>query len=244
MGRGRIQEALGRMANIPPLLKGSSYLDKIVARTSELKSQQGIYLYAGNLFTKASKLAKYHRYEIALAVLNTFGLVPGKKPKELQSKLETLKEKIARERNTYKRDQEKIAKLPWYAVIHKRDLFNWQYNPVGSEYWDGQDYILMGKGSGSGAKASWIVLETIPTSKDPNNVDGLEGEELKNYICRFQFKIIEGSGFDFWARVIRDSNKLNALPLSTTKFKIGRWYDVRVVIRGSKIHLLCSTNFF
>lgn len=238
--KGDIKEALFKLENPPAIIKKTKYAEKIVEKIGTIKGSQGIYSYTFSILEKASKMAKNRRYEIALAILNTFEVVDANKPDELRTKVESLKEKISREKDTYREELKKLAALPWYSVIHKDDLYNWDYKPAGRDYWDVKDSVIRGKGAGVGAKASWLVLLTIP--KDAQGLDNYEGEELKNYIYEFQFQILSGLGFDCWGRVIRDDNKLTPLAITTSDFKRNIWYTLRIEVRGDKIHIFCPTN--
>ncbi|RME85283.1 MAG: hypothetical protein D6785_04590 [Planctomycetota bacterium] len=241
---GKVEEAILELENPPYLLREEPYLSKIVDQLYKIKSRSSQIKYVNFLIQQAKKFYKFQEYQQALGVLKAYDLVDELHNNENGKRILDLRRQIKQEYSRKKKELERLAKLPWYRCLNKDDLYNWDYSPAGSEYWNIQNYVLMGKGKGENPPdVSWIVLGTIP--KDSQGLDTFDAEEQKDYIVEGEFKVIEGRGFQLWGRVIKSEQKVTKLDIPFQgNFQKNRWYPFRIECRGERIRFFCPQTLF
>lgn len=190
----------------------------------EVAAAAGIGARANEVIEKAERMRKFHFYENALGILESFLLVERFKTSPSADRVKSLMETVRKEADEYKEQKAKEEKIPW-QVIYKpgMDLLSFSTNPAECFENSRRGFTIDNR-----------------TKKDATAITG--DPAWTDIAIELEFKTFR-YGFDFGVRLSRDRSAFDKLSFSESDYPRLVMHHVRIELRGKTARIISFNDF-
>jgi hypothetical protein len=220
---GHFERALRKLEKFPKIFLQTKWAKSIEAERDRIHVLKDARLQYNEILDKLAKFKEMNEYDMALGVIESFGLIEKFKDSGWGEELEKEIEEIQKLRKEQLAKKAAEAKFRWEAIFNKKDLYNWDLRDP--EAFAIQDQTL--------------VVNGDKKNQDNNEAFARVGEDnWEDYIVLLQFKIVRGEGFHLAVRgkIEGGRRQFVMVPFMSYDFDMGRWQRVKVDVRGKEVN--------